>query len=75
MKKKITIIAYFTPEGKHTCAGNFKKKQICPFLGSKHFGCEYICMHSRCQPKLHFIDWDFKGYIEPNKNECIFYNK
>lgn len=72
MKKQITIKALFTPQGAHTCATNFTNGNVCPLLGCKKFGSEYVCMKSRDQQIL--FD-NTQGYLVADYTCCIFHKE
>lgn len=43
IEKTLTVKAYIG-DGKPTCACDFEKGWVCPFLGAKSFGCKMVCL-------------------------------
>ena len=44
IEKYLKVRTFTTPDGKPTCASNFKKKEFCMFYGTIGFGAREVCM-------------------------------
>ena len=70
-KKTITlkIDKYFTDDGKHTCALNFKTGDVCKFHGTKRMGTLDVCLLNPGENLNRYDDITY-CFIKPG-NYCI----
>ena len=63
--KTIEIEVFETPDGKPTCASDFRTGKQCKFLLTRKFGTELLCGFTGNDDKLEDYKMDGTGYLKP----------